>query len=81
MRTSAKFSRIAAAVALSIGLSSTAMAQVTSSELNGKIMGPQGNPAAGTVVTVTHVPTALVVHTQLLLILMNSLIKQSTMFT
>eukprot|EP00753_Platysulcus_tardus_P020234 PLAT7909.1.p1 GENE.PLAT7909.1~~PLAT7909.1.p1 ORF type:complete len:1010 (-),score=-249.68 PLAT7909.1:15-3044(-) len=60
MRTSAKFSRIAAAVALSIGLSSTAMAQVTSSELNGKIMGPQGNPAAGTVVTVTHVPTGAV---------------------
>ena len=60
MRTSAKFSRIAAAVALSIGLSSTAMAQVTSSELNGKIVGPQGNPAAGTVVTVTHVPTGAV---------------------
>ncbi|MHC6648460.1 TonB-dependent receptor [Alteromonas sp. HB246098] len=60
MRTSAKFSRIAAAVALSIGLSSTAMAQVTSSELNGKIVGPQGNPAVGTVVTVTHVPTGAV---------------------
>ncbi len=60
MSSSAKFSRIAAAVALSIGLSSTAMAQVTSSELNGKIMGPQGNPAPGTVVTVTHVPTGAV---------------------
>lgn len=60
MSSSAKFSRIAAAVALSIGLSSTAMAQVTSSELNGKILGPQGNPAPGTVVTVTHVPTGAV---------------------
>ncbi len=60
MRTLTRFNRVAAAVAISIGLSSTAMAQVTSSELNGKIVGPQGNPAAGTVVTVTHVPTGAV---------------------
>ncbi len=60
MRTLTRFNRVAAAVAISIGLSSTAMAQVTSSELNGKIVGPQGNPAAGSVVTVSHVPTGAV---------------------
>ena len=49
MKTSAKLSRIAAAVALSVGLSTTAMAQVTSSELNGQILAPNGSPAVGTV--------------------------------
>lgn len=60
MKTSAKLSRIAAAVALSVGLSTTAMAQVTSSELNGQILAPNGSPAVGTVIKVTHVPTGAV---------------------
>jgi len=57
MNTSAKFSRIAAAVALSIGLSTTAMAQETSSAMEGRILTPTGTPAAGTSVTVIHEPT------------------------
>eukprot|EP01093_Parvamoeba_rugata_P017313 TRINITY_DN68_c0_g2_i3.p2 TRINITY_DN68_c0_g2~~TRINITY_DN68_c0_g2_i3.p2 ORF type:complete len:1008 (+),score=276.80 TRINITY_DN68_c0_g2_i3:77174-80197(+) len=60
MYSSAKLSRIAAAVALTVGMSTTAMAQVTSSDLNGQIFGPNGNPAPGTVVKVTHVPTGAV---------------------
>ncbi|MDO6568259.1 TonB-dependent receptor [Alteromonas sp. 1_MG-2023] len=60
MYSSAKLSRVAAAVALTVGLSTTAMAQVTSSDMNGQIVGPNGNPAAGTVVKVTHVPTGAV---------------------
>ncbi|PKI00965.1 TonB-dependent receptor [Glaciecola sp. 33A] len=52
-----KLSRTAIAVAMSIGMSTAAMAQVTSSGMTGSIVGPQGNPAAGTVVTVTHEPT------------------------
>ena len=60
MKTSAKLSRIAAAVALSVGLSTTAMAQVTSSELNGQILAPNGSPAVGTVIKVTHLPTGAV---------------------
>ena len=57
MSSSAKFSRIAAAVALSIGLSTTAMAQETSSAMEGRILTPTGAPAAGTSVTVIHEPT------------------------
>ena len=57
MISKSKFSRVAVAVALSVGISSTALAQVTSSDLNGQIFGPNGNPAPGTVVKVIHVPT------------------------
>lgn len=39
MISKSKFSRVAVAVALSVGISSTALAQVTSSDLNGQILG------------------------------------------
>ncbi|MEP4301513.1 MAG: TonB-dependent receptor, partial [Paraglaciecola sp.] len=55
-----KLNRIAIAVAMSVGMSSAAMAQVTSSGMSGQIVGPNGNPAAGTEVKVTHVPTGSV---------------------
>ncbi|WP_394224383.1 TonB-dependent receptor domain-containing protein [Alteromonas gracilis] len=57
MSSSAKFSRIAAAVALSIGLSTTAMAQETASAMQGRILTPTGAPAAGTTITVIHEPS------------------------
>jgi hypothetical protein len=52
-----KLSRIAIAVAMSVGMSTAAMAQETSSSISGIISGPQGNPDAGTVVKITHVPS------------------------
>jgi hypothetical protein len=52
-----KLSRLAIAVALSVGLSATAMAQETSSGINGKVLTPTGVAAAGTVVTVVHIPS------------------------
>lgn len=55
-----KLNRIAIAVALSVGMSTAAMAQVTSSGMSGQIVGPNGNPATGTVIKVTHVPTGAV---------------------
>ncbi len=55
-----KFSRIAMAVALSVGLSTSALAQETSSSIRGIITGPAGNPAAGSIVTITHVPSGSV---------------------
>ncbi|MBU2877303.1 TonB-dependent receptor [Aliiglaciecola sp. 3_MG-2023] len=55
-----KLNRIAIAVAMSVGMSTAAMAQVTSSGMNGQIVGPNGNPAEGTVIKVTHVPTGAV---------------------
>lgn len=57
MRSMTKFSKIAVAVALSVSISTAAMAQVTSSSMTGQVVGPQGNPAPGTVVTITHTPT------------------------
>ncbi|WP_158771374.1 TonB-dependent receptor [Paraglaciecola sp. L1A13] len=55
-----KLTSIALAVAMSLGMSSAAFAQTTSSGMTGQIVGPNGNPAAGTVVKVTHVPTGAV---------------------
>ncbi|WP_269520708.1 TonB-dependent receptor [Alteromonas sp. BMJM2] len=60
MNTPAKFSRIAAAVALSIGLSTAAMAQETASAVEGRILTPTGAPAAGTSITVIHEPSGSV---------------------
>jgi len=57
MSATMKLSRVALAIALSVGLSTAAMAQETSSSVSGNITGPQGNPAAGTVVTIVHVPS------------------------
>jgi hypothetical protein len=58
-----KLSRIAIAVAMTVGMSTAAMAQVTSSGMTGQIVGPNGNPALGTIVKVTHVPTGAVKRT------------------
>lgn len=55
-----KLTSIALAVAMSLGMSSAAIAQTTSSGMTGQIVGPNGNPASGTVVKVTHVPTGAV---------------------
>lgn len=52
-----KLSRLAVAVALSVGLSAAAMSQETSSGINGKVLTPTGVAAAGTVVTVVHIPS------------------------
>jgi hypothetical protein len=57
MLNKSKLNRIAIAVAMSVGMSATAMAQETSASISGNITGPQGNPAAGTTVTIVHVPS------------------------
>ena len=54
MRLNSKVSRISAAVALAVGLSTSAFAQETSSSMRGVITGPQGNPAANTKVVIIH---------------------------
>ena len=50
-------SRVAAVLLLALGSSATIQANTTSSAIKGQITGPQGNAAAGTVVTITHVPS------------------------
>lgn len=57
MFNKSKLSRVALAVAVAAGLSTAAFAQETSSGIKGSIVGPQGSPAAGTTITITHVPT------------------------
>lgn len=60
MKLNSKVSRISAAVALAVGLSTSAFAQETSSSMRGVITGPQGNPAANTKVVIIHQPTGTV---------------------
>lgn len=55
-----KLNRIAIAVALSYGMSTAVMAQETSSSMEGTITSPSGAPAAGTEITVIHVPSGTV---------------------
>ncbi|MDF2176764.1 TonB-dependent receptor [Aliiglaciecola sp. CAU 1673] len=57
MFNNSKLNRVALAVALAAGVSSGALAQETSSGINGKVLGPQGNAAANTKITITHVPS------------------------
>ena len=60
MNTPVKLTRIALAVALSVGLTAAAVAQETSSSIKGSIVGPMGNPAPDTVITLKHIPTGAV---------------------
>jgi hypothetical protein len=52
-----RLSRITIALVLGLGLSAGASANTTSSAIKGHITGPQNNTAAGTIVTITHVPS------------------------
>ncbi|GAA6206145.1 MULTISPECIES: TonB-dependent receptor [Thalassotalea] len=52
-----RLSLISGAVILALGLSTSALANTTTSAIKGQISGPQGNPAAGTAITIVHVPS------------------------
>ena len=57
-----RISRITGALVIALGLSTSiistgAIANSTTSAIKGQIAGPQGNPAAGTKITITHVPS------------------------
>lgn len=61
MITKSKFSRVALAVALSVGVATSAMAATgQSSAMRGVIVGPMGNPAPGTTITILHQPSGTV---------------------
>ncbi len=55
--TTHRLSRISSALILALGLSTSALAADTSSAVKGQIVGPLGNPAAGTTVTLVHEPS------------------------
>jgi hypothetical protein len=52
-----RLSRISGALVLALGLSTSVMANTTSSGIKGQVVGPNGNAAAGTMVTIVHVPS------------------------
>jgi len=52
-----RLSHISSALVLALGLSTSALANTTTSAIKGNISGPNGNPAAGTQVTIVHVPS------------------------
>lgn len=57
MLRKSKLNRIAIAVAMSVGMSTAAMAQETSSSIRGTITTPLGDAAANTTIVITHEPT------------------------
>ncbi|WP_105214262.1 MULTISPECIES: TonB-dependent receptor [unclassified Pseudoalteromonas] len=57
MKMQLRKTAISAAIAATMGVSTGAFANETSSSIKGQITGPAGNPAAGTVVTIIHLPT------------------------
>ncbi|MCP4985973.1 MAG: TonB-dependent receptor [Colwellia sp.] len=52
-----RLSHISSALVLALGLSTSALANTTTSAIKGNVSGPHGNPAAGTQVTIVHVPS------------------------
>ncbi len=52
-----RLSRMAAAVAMAVGISTSAFAQDTSGGVRGTITGPNGQPASNVSVIVTHLPS------------------------
>ncbi|WP_286049763.1 carboxypeptidase-like regulatory domain-containing protein [Rheinheimera sp. KL1] len=57
MANKLKLSRIAFAVAATLGVMSSVQAQETSSNITGRILTPAGAPAQGTMITIIHEPS------------------------
>lgn len=55
-----RISRITGAVVLALGLSTSVLANTTTSSMKGEVVGPYGNPAAGTTVRIIHIPSGTV---------------------
>lgn len=60
MFKNSKLNRIAIAVAMSVGMSSAAMAQSTTSSMRGNVASEAGTTFSGATVTITHVPSGTV---------------------
>ena len=52
-----RLSYISSALVLALGLSTSAMANVTTSAIKGQVAGPSGNAAVGTQITIVHIPS------------------------
>jgi len=63
MKSTFNKSTLAIAVATCLTFSHAAMANETSSSIKGQVTGPNGNPAAGTQITIIHIPSGSVKKT------------------
>ncbi|MBB1326343.1 MULTISPECIES: TonB-dependent receptor [unclassified Pseudoalteromonas] len=64
MKTQLRKTALSLAIAACVGVSGAAMANETTSAIKGQVMGPNGNPAAGTKITILHVPSGSVKTTE-----------------
>ncbi|WP_409425815.1 carboxypeptidase regulatory-like domain-containing protein [Pseudoalteromonas sp. RW-H-Ap-1] len=64
MKTQLRKTALSLAIAACVGVSGAAMANETTSAIKGQIKGPNGNPAAGTKITILHVPSGSVKTTE-----------------
>ena len=64
MKNQLRKTALSLAIAACVGVSGAAMANETTSAIKGQVMGPNGNPAAGTKVTILHVPSGSVKTTE-----------------
>ena len=60
MMKSHRLSRIAGAVVVALGMTSSAFADDTASSIRGVVTAPDGTPAANTSIIVTHMPSGTV---------------------
>ncbi|RDV24083.1 hypothetical protein DXV75_15965 [Alteromonas aestuariivivens] len=61
MISKSNLSRVAIAVALSVGMATSSLANTgQSSAMRGVVVGPQGNPATGSTITILHQPSGTV---------------------
>jgi len=64
MKTQIRKTALSLAIAACVGVSGAAIANETTSAIKGQITGPNGNPAAGTKITILHVPSGSVKTTE-----------------
>jgi hypothetical protein len=64
MKTQLRKTALSLAIAACVSVSGAAFANETTSAIKGQITGPNGNPAAGTKITILHVPSGSVKTTE-----------------
>ncbi|MBQ4833715.1 TonB-dependent receptor [Pseudoalteromonas sp. MMG010] len=64
MKTQLRKTALSLAIAACVGVSGAALANETTSAIKGQIKGPNGNAAAGTKITILHVPSGSVKTTE-----------------
>ena len=57
MKIQLRKTALSLAIAACVGVSGAALANETTSAIKGQIKGPNGNPAAGTKITIVHLPS------------------------